>query len=173
MFYFEIDVPGVETAIDKLEATSAAEVWKRAMEGSLRDVVQIAQNDYLTGPRPQKLGVGENRLRGSLWPGAQESRTKVVSVSLGEVVGRVGTSVPHGKIHEYGTVGAGGTLPDIIPKRAKALRFQVGSGSGARWVYAKRVKMPPRPYIRPAIKDAKQKIVNRFIFEINRALEEA
>ena len=173
MITIEIDRPGIETAIRKLEATKKREVWRRAMEGSLYDIVEISKNKYLSGPRPGRLGVGEGRLRNSLWPGAQDSRTQVMKVSEGEVVGRVGTSVPYGRIHEYGTVGAGGTLPDIVPKTAKVLRFQVKTGGAPRWVSTKRVKIPPRPFIRPAIEDASKKIVNRFLHEIDRALEEA
>ena len=43
-------------------------------------------------------------------------------------------------IHEKGTVGAGGTEPDIIPKTKKALAFMV---DGAQ-VFARRVAIPPR-----------------------------
>jgi phage gpG-like protein len=47
--------------------------------------------------------------------------------------------VVYAKIHEFGGV--------ITPIKAKALHFKVGG----RWVTTKRVLMPARPYLRPAV----------------------
>lgn len=33
----------------------------------------------------------------------------------------LGTRLPYGLIHHFGTVGAGGSMPDLVPTRAKAL----------------------------------------------------
>lgn len=73
-----------------------------------------------------------------------------------------GRSAPYARVHQYGTVGAGGTLPDITPKRGKFLVFQpsgstsraevaaggarlVAAGnSGVPLVFAKKVAIPPR-----------------------------
>ena len=48
-------------------------------------------------------------------------RRTVNTLALG-----LGNTERHALIHEFGTRGAGGTLPDITPKRAKALAWPVG-----------------------------------------------
>ena len=60
----------------------------------------------------------------------------------------VGTSgVIYAAIHEFGGV--------ITPKRAKYLSW---IGKGGERVFAKRVKMPARPYLRPAFDENKEEI---------------
>ena len=164
----DINTRGLKRAARKVDAVRRIETWRRAMTGALYDIVEISRNEYLTGPRPKRLGVGEFRLRNSLRPDHPETRTRVLSANQGEVVGRVGTGVPYGKIHEYGTVGAGGTLKDIVPRNAKALVFQVRG----KTVFAKRVAIPPRPFLRPAIRRARGKMRDRFAYELERAFEE-
>lgn len=53
------------------------------------------------------------------------------------------------KIHEYG-----GT---ISPKRAKFLQFKVGGS----WKRVRRVTMPARPFLRPALLDNAERVVRR------------
>lgn len=43
-------------------------------------------------------------------------------------------------VQELGTVGKGGRLPDIVPVKAKFLRFVVDG----KTIYAKKVSIPPR-----------------------------
>lgn len=42
----------------------------------------------------------------------------------------MGNTERHAATHEFGTVGAGGTLPDIRPKKARALAWPVGPALG-------------------------------------------
>jgi hypothetical protein len=78
------------------------------------------------------VGNGGGPLIDSLRPVVTDGRFAVVSDFVGAVILR------------DGTVGKGGTLPTIRPKRAKALAFKVGGVMR----YAKSVDLPPRPYMR-------------------------
>lgn len=46
----------------------------------------------------------------------------------------------YARIHELGTFSAGGSLPDIVPVRAKFLVFKIGADT----IFAKSVAIPPR-----------------------------
>lgn len=58
---------------------------------------------------------------------------------VGKYAARIGSNLVYARIHELGGV--------IRPKKAKALRFRVGKD----WVMVKRVDIPKRPYLRPAL----------------------
>lgn len=119
----------------------ASRILRPQMEKAVRIVQSISRRDYLSGPRPSRLGVRTGRLRGSI--------TTSVSAGLGtrQIEGRVGTNVVYGPIHEYG-----GT---IRAKRGRFLRFRIGR----RWVAVRRVTIPPRPFLRTALRDAAPKIM--------------
>ena len=63
-------------------------------------------------------------------------------------------TLQYARIHELGTVGKGGSLPDIVPVKGKYLRFPVRDGGTASrpkargkvvgWVSVKKVAIPPR-----------------------------
>lgn len=88
--------------------------------------------------------------------------------------------VVYAKVHEFGTVGKGGTLPDIRPRNAKYLTIPIYTEykkvtarqifdnltyvrvngnpmlydkAAGRFAYylAKKVSIPPRPFMRPAV----------------------
>jgi hypothetical protein len=63
--------------------------------------------------------------------------------------GGVQVSVIYARIQEIGG--------EIVPVRAAALRFESPAGSG-NFVFAKRVHLPARPYMRPAWRTAKKGI---------------
>ena len=67
-------------------------------------------------------------------------------------VRRIGpdASVPYAAIHEFGGV--------ITPKVAKFLKFVVGG----KFVQAKRVVIPPRPYMRPSLDQSRGRILEEF-----------
>lgn len=100
--------------------------------------------------------------------------------SEGLEVGSYG--VPYAATHEYGTVGKGGVLPDIRPVNAKNLTIPLETAykrvtarqifhnltyvrsNGRAFLYdttvnrfayllLKKVSIPPKPYLRPAIRD--------------------
>lgn len=94
-----------------------------------------------------------------------------------EMEGRVGTPIIYGKVHEFGAT--------IRPKKAKALFIPlnrgaaqlhahlyqgVGSGKGlpfdlefgTDFVFAKQVRIPPRPWLGPSLDEERPKIDERF-----------
>ncbi len=94
---------------------------------------------------------------GSFFRDTQREQVREIQVRGKKVIGIFGTRVPYAAIHEFG-----GTLPamTITPKRAKALRFEIDG----RVVFAKKAEipartMPPRPFLKPAAKDALPRIV--------------
>ena len=74
----------------------------QATRASLFQVARTAQKDYLSGPRPQKLGVITNRLRGSLSEGKPGFLLDVTTQRL-QITGTVGTNVTYAAIHESDT----------------------------------------------------------------------
>lgn len=70
----------------------------KGLAGGLNRVSGIAQQKFLSGPRPEKLDVVTTRLRGSI--------ETAVDVSADRVVGRIGSNVPYAPVHEFGLVGS-------------------------------------------------------------------
>ncbi len=79
-----------------------------------------------------------------------------------DVVGRVGTNLKYARIHEFGG--------DIRPVRAKALHFFIGKIE----IFTQHVKIPKRPYIKPAIEELAPKLSKilgkKFESELKRGL---
>jgi len=69
----------------------------KAVQQGVLKVQSTAQSQYLTGPRPHKLGVVSGRLRGSI--------TVNTSRKGNTVSGRVGTNVLYGAVHELVGIG--------------------------------------------------------------------
>ena len=118
-----------------------------ALVKATRLVQTTARRDYLSGPRPQKLGVVTGTLRRSI--GA------IVRMARNEGVGEVGTNVIYAAIHEFGNREA----IDIFPRRKRALHFKLGS----RDVFAKHVRIEPdrirpRPFLQPALSKCSEQI---------------
>lgn len=86
----------VIAALERLDA----EVLQRAarvLDDRLLQAIGVAQNEYLRGPRPAKLGERTTRLRNSL--------ERSVTVSGDKVIGQLGTNVPYAAWHEFGYKG--------------------------------------------------------------------
>lgn len=145
-----------------------------------------------------KLNISNWKARGYLWQsGALINsigyRTKKKSVSV------YSAGVPYARVHEFGTVGKGGKLPDIRPKpprrfltipldkeyrrvkpRTLDLEF-VTDSKNRHWLWDLRkerlayrlvrmVSIPARPYFFPALKNNQAKILE--IIRIALALKE-
>ena len=54
------------------------------------------------------------------------------AIMPGGLAAIVGPTVKYGKMHEFGTRGAGGTLPDIKPKKARALAIPIDKSAQGR-----------------------------------------
>ena len=75
----------------------AVQAAGRGLAAGLNHARTVAQQKYLSGPRPSRLDVVTTRLRGSI--------TSKVEVSGDRVVGRIGSNVPYALVHEFGLVG--------------------------------------------------------------------
>ena len=98
--------------------------------------------------RPGNLKVGTGHLRRSI--------RSNVKVSGSNVIGSVESNVIYAEIHEIGGI--------IRARNAKYLHFKVDN----RWVKVKQVKIPARPYLRPAIEDNLPKIgdiISKYILQ--------
>jgi phage gpG-like protein len=131
---------GVGSEVGKA-AERVKEMLARATNDFANDSVARIKRDYLTGPRPQKLGVVTGRLRSSI-------RFRIDSDGKLTTI-RFGTDVPYARVHEEG-----GDPFDIVAKSAKALRFK---GRDGNYIFRKKVRHPgmrARPFLRPGVDDA-------------------
>ena len=115
----------------------------RAVSDFALSAIRTSKEKYLTGPRPEKLGVVTGRLRSSI-------RAKV-EARPDRIVAKFGTDVPYAAIHEFG-----GTTPPrtILPRKAGVLSWV----SGGKRFFASKVNHPggkvrARPFLRPAIEE--------------------
>ena len=141
----------MELRIDEGWAERAAAAFQRAPIAAHEHMTQALGNinkGFLTIHAQRRLSRGGKKVgqvglvsrTGSLLNSRQE---EVLGDTLDDLRSFTFISAPanrYAKIHELGTVGAGGTEPDIVPKSAKVLRFEVEG----KVVYATRVKIPPR-----------------------------
>jgi len=132
------EIPGMRHLagkIDKAQAALKAEL-PRALLRAGHVVAGQAQRN-VSGPRPGHLGVVTNRLRSSI------SAVKIAPLSV-----KVGTNVVYAAIHEFGG--------EILPKRSAFLRFKTSDGE---WHAVRRVDMPARPYMRPALDKKRAEVI--------------
>lgn len=71
---------------------------ERGLMRGLEQVSRTSQNRYLSGPRPQRLGVVTTRLRQSIAIKTRDDGTNIV--------GRVGSNVAYAAFHEFGFKGS-------------------------------------------------------------------
>ena len=93
---------------------------EKAFRTGLEYILTRIKTGYLTGPRPEKLGVVTGRLRSSI--------TYVLNPNPKRITAEVGTNVDYGAKHEYGLPGKEGGkgirarpfiepgVKDMIPK---------------------------------------------------------
>jgi len=103
-----------------------------ALQRAARLVQRTSQEKYLSGPRPEKLGVVSGRLRRSI--------ATRVDVSGSRVTALVGTNVVYGRIHELGF-------------RGRVLMSQRLRGHSMVRAGGRNMRMRARPFLAPAIAD--------------------
>lgn len=132
------------------------ELKVRALADELRTKVMV---EHLSGPTgPHTLSVGQNS-KGHTGGQLRASVFQDVKISDTSVRGRVGFSgdVVYAAIHEFGGVI---NIPEIIPTKAKALKFMIqGREVFARKVRAHTVTIPERAPLRTSFKEMLEKIV--------------
>jgi phage gpG-like protein len=114
-----------------------------ALRESLLLVTRTAQKVYLSGPRPERLGVRTGRLRSSL---EERSSDNIFAISEqgAQLSGTVGTSVEYAEIHERGGI--------IRPKRSQYLAVPTSLAQTASGVtksqYDRPLRQIPNLFIR-------------------------
>jgi phage gpG-like protein len=127
------------------------------------------QKDYLTGPRPAKLGVVTNRLRASITPNGGDSRSRFVDTG-GDISYYVGTNVSYGALWEYGfrmKVGAGARGgPKSMTHVTELEMYFAKHPAGVK-------QMAARPFLKPALDDMRQKIIDELQQALTRGMQKA
>jgi phage gpG-like protein len=164
------------------------------MQRGLLFAVGVAQREFMSGPRPERLAAVSGRLRASL--GAE------TKLSGNSVIGRAGATVPYAAYHEFGFRGSmqvrahtrvrrafdpetGETVEvrrAIIHREQGFLGWRESKGRaiqrlqakgvsvGAQTVqvraHSRRVNYAGRPYLRPALEQTMPQIVEEINQEI-------
>jgi phage gpG-like protein len=135
---------------------------KTALDATNEETVGVIQEQYLTGPRPEKLGVITNRLRRSI----RRSAAQIVGES---VLSSIGTNVEYAAIHEFGGTIRRVTKPGTVRLRTDARgELQRNSRGGAIFASRKlkrartvayqggqsyQIEIPERSFIRRGLED--------------------
>ena len=156
--------------LDAKAVTKALEEAPERLAAEMRKGLQKFQTDFVAGFRKRKMIAGDDRdgsdflnrrpsgskgLRrrtGGLARAFVEKTEPAKTIAdLKSVIGFTNpTAARIASVHEFGTVGKGGTLPDIVPKRARFLAVPVFGTNASRAskplriVLLKRVSIPPR-----------------------------
>ena len=129
---------------EKIEQAGA-----RGMKRGLEAAVTIAQREFLSGPRPEKLDVVTRRLRNAM-------SYLVRKVPGRGVVGKFGNNVKYARYHEFGFHGS----VSVRAHERLVRGLQGGAGKPADQVFRfvkahrRRVDYAGRPFAAPALKKA-------------------
>lgn len=129
--------------------------------------IGYAQQHYLSGPRPARLGVRTNRLRSSL-----NASPAVISGST--VSSAIGTNVVYAGVHEYGFKGTVTVRTYTRQERRRniqsttgrvfnAITGRISSGKGKTIAegisivrqHQRKMDIPARPFLAPTLEDRK------------------
>jgi phage gpG-like protein len=151
-FAIVIAVKGLDKMPEKLRKVRIGIIarTKMMLEQIGEEIVSRSTEDYLSGPRPKKLG----RISGDL------ARSVGYKVRGNRVV--IGSNLRYARIHELGG--------DIKPKGSGLLTFRLPNG---QWISTDKVTIPDRPFLRPALRDSRagaRRIIARLA---NEAIREA
>ena len=157
--------------------SSWLEANRGAMSRGLQYASGFAQRNYLTGPRPDRLGVVTGRLRNSIATDVQRTDSGIV--------GRIGSNMRYARYHEFGFQGVitvkghtrimgvvlktgkvvSGRMPikdrkgNVVgykDRRPEAVKLGL-SGYGSIQIvkaHSRRLDYAGRPFIRPALEKA-------------------
>lgn len=129
------------------------------LQAGLRIVMRIAQNEYLSGPRPACLGLMTGRLRASLVTNMQ--------VQNGRVSGTLSTDVPYAEYHEHGFHGTVQVHQHTRVVGSTGVSKRKGLVTlGFVRAHRRQVDYDGRPFLKPALEKARPLILQ----EIQKAL---
>jgi len=126
----------LERKLGKLSRLASADVLENALHAGAQEIRNAAIDKA-----PYRVGGGG--LRGSILTKTDEKSGSRVSVL-------VGTNLVYAAIQEFG-----GT---IFPKKGRFLVFEIDG----KKIFARKVTLPPRPYLRPAFDEQKGEAVKVF-----------
>lgn len=124
-----------------------------ALHKGMEEAMILAEREAKLNLSGRILNRRTGRLRNSI--------THKVKIQGDKVVGTIGTNVVYGRIHELGG--------EIFPRKAKALKFNI---PGVGWRTVKKVTMPARPYLRPALEDNMSEITRILSNRITEAFKD-
>jgi len=134
------------------KAVTGAQLEKAAMAGGqvIERAAKINVNRTFSSESTGSSGLG-----GSIQTVVEKTKHKSSVVN-------VGPTVIYGRIHELGGI--------ILPVFAKMLSWV--SDSGER-IFANKVQIPARPYLRPAVDNNKSDIVDAISYQIEKQIKKA
>lgn len=151
-FSVVVTVKGLEGLPEKMRRFRVGLLARTAMMLAQigEEIVGRSREDYLSGPRPEKLGTVSGDLRRSVNYKVMDNRVVI------------GSNLPYAAIHEFGGI--------IEPTKAPRLRFKLLDGG---WRTSMRVVIPARPFLAPALKDAIPSSIGIIQRLANEAMREA
>lgn len=144
-------------------AVANKEIEKAVAEGAIR-VQREAQRlvGRFKGPPPSKPGTPPHIRTGTLRRSIDQETYRIPKGPNAFVfVGRIGSNLNYARIHELGgTINHPGGSPYIvIGGKAKWIKKATARGrDGVQYSKPHTIKMPPRPYLRPALASQIKKI---------------
>jgi len=191
-YKYDVDTTEAIKAMQRFESRKFT-LFRTVVIEAMRLIGVRATTDFMTvrtfdpekgfgGRTSEMLHINSRRLATSLLDGfylrgservtGAKEGIREVKVSPGQVEGTYGSQVPYAAIHEYG-----GT----IPKTAKSRRFFWAmwyNSKAPMWkalaLTAGPIKIPARPYLRPAVEKVEGEIVDyarQRLIELTRKLE--
>ena len=178
--------------------SNVAEVL-RAFEVLPKRIQDAARNGLRLGLEAIRGGVQQkitDTFRTTAAGGLRQSIQATVEGEGDQFEGRISSDKIYAAIHEFGTVGKGGTFADIVPVNAKVLRFELQTASriapkSGPWkflkspkqgqriaknreetnvIFCKRVSLPPRPYFFPAVRENLHQVPDQIKQQMDAAL---
>jgi phage gpG-like protein len=165
MYTLKLELPPGFNKISGLPAAIQANILT-ALKIGMKNAEDKTIKSYLTGPRPERLGVVSGMLRRSIRGTAEPGSSPGIFAE--GVLGS--TDVPYAAIHEFG----GKTKPHtIVPKDPKGFLVFFWERKG-RWVKKKSVNhpgsyVPARPYLLPGLAMTMYRIRNLMQAAIEKA----
>ena len=147
-------------------AGNAMKVLAKAAKDAHKRVMKVVTDSALRVQRGARINVNQKlNTTGKSTPGSGLGGSIGIEKDPAKLEARIGPGVIYGRIHEFGGV--------IKPKRGEFLSFisTQGKTAGQR-LFLRSVTIPKRPYLQPALDDAKPAIERDFRALVGDLLEE-
>lgn len=150
----DVRVEGLDALVQAGQLASVAKkAFRKGIGKAVNDfalsAVALAKKNYLSGPRPEHLGVISGRLRSSI--------TSDVRQEGDDYTASIGTNVKYARGWELGftgTVNVKGHLRVVSKVFGKSVSATISSVRA----YTRQVNQEARPFLEPALRDAMPKL---------------